>query len=160
MIKLTDEQAAKLGISTFEELEAKLAGATKTKAELGGFEARLSTIEANALTLASRIDGLPKIDTAALVKDAVTQSAAQSETIAAKAVSGAIARAGTQGLAPNQPKNEGNGTEGKPVDKSDPKSMWDADANLRAEFLGSFKTFDAFNRASNEGRVDVRTAGK
>ena len=153
MIKISDEQAAKLGIASFEELEAKLAGVAKTKVDLGAFEARLSTIEANALTLASRIDGLPRIDTAALVKDAVTQASAQSEVIAAKAVSGAIARAGTQGLAPNQPKTEGNGTESKPA-ADDYQAQWDASADIRNEFVGGFKSFESYMIAEKRGQTN------
>jgi hypothetical protein len=155
MIKITDEQAAKLGIASFEDLEARLAGATASNTRAVAAEAGLVKLTARIEALEASVSALPKIDTAAIVNDALTKANASAETIAAKQVSAAIARAGQNGLAPNKPQTEGT----EPANTHAPddyKSQWDADANLRGEFLGNFSTYKAFMKAENQGRINNR----
>ena len=155
MIKISDEQAAKLGIKSFEELEEKLSAIDSAKAESKTIVGRIDAIATRLDKLDASVSDIPRIDKDALVKDVLTQASASAETISAKAISSAVARAGQQGLAPNKPDSEGTGTKSKPA-PDDFKAQWDADANLRDEFLGSFRTYEAYAEAEKAGRIDIR----
>ncbi len=154
MIKISDEQAAKLGITTFDELEAKLT-------ELSCVRVVNKTLSDELKALTPRLDSLdkafaelPKIDTSAIVTEAVNKSTAAYGVIAERAVSAAIARAGTQGLAPNQPATDGTEA-GKPEPAAnDYKGQWDKDANLRDEFLGRFSLYEGFKKAEAKGLTE------
>ena len=156
MIKITDEQAAKLGISSFEDLEAKINGGKKADAELSALAETVSGLSAKVKTLESSVASLPKIDTDAIVKQAVEKANAEAVQISAKAVSAAIAKAGQSGLAPNKPETEGNETNSEASD-NDPEAQWAKNANLRAEFNDSKSTFLAYHKAQTLGRISSVT---
>lgn len=153
MIKISDEQAAKLGIKSFEDIEEKLAARDKEESRLSIKE--FTDINARITALSEVVGVLPKVDTAAIIKTAVEQASVESKSIAAKEVSSAIARAGQAGLAPNQPKTEGNDLKQAPA-AGGIKGQWDADANLRDEFLGRFDLFEKYSKAEAEGRFTSR----
>jgi len=157
MIKISDEQAAKLGITSFEELEAKLAGIPKLKAENEAFLGRITTLETGLAEVRALISDLQKIDTAALKAEILAAAKTESLTIASQEVSKAIARTGGKGIAGN--KDETDGSEGKPqIAADDYKGQWNSNANLRAEFLGKFSTYEAFMKADAEGRNIERSS--
>lgn len=157
MFKITDEQAAKLGISSFEDLEKALSRGAKAEGIVDGFEAKITELAKTVSKLESRI-GENKIDVDAIVSQAVAKANIEAETIAAKAVSSAIARAGQSGLAPNKPQSEGNETKPQPA-ADDYKGQWDASESIRAEFI-SFKSYEAFKRAEANGQIKQREARK
>ena len=151
MIKITDEQAAKLGISSFKDLEARITGGKKADAELSALSDSVSSLSAKVKALESSVANLPKIDADALVKQAVEKANAEAVQISAKAVSAAIAKAGQSGLAPNKPETEGNDSKQAPA-ADDYQGQWDASENIRAEFI-TFKSYAAFKRAEANGQI-------
>jgi hypothetical protein len=157
MIKLSDEQMAKLGIASFEDLEAKLGSAKSGDAQLKSFDAKLTDFNTRMEAMEAALESLPKVDAKAIVSDAVAQANASAETIAAKHVSAAVARAGQSGLAPNKPSTEGNDSTPKPA-ADDYKAQWEASENIRAEFI-TLKTYEAFMKADRDGR-NVERASK
>jgi len=151
MIKITDEQAAKLGISSFEDLEAKIAGGKKADADLSALADTVSGLSSKVKALEASVASLPKLDADAIVKQAVEKANAEAVQISAKAVSAAIAKAGQSGLAPNKPETEGNDSTQAPA-ADDYKGQWDANANIRSEFI-TFKSYEAFKRAEARGQI-------
>ena len=151
MIKITDEQAAKLGISSFEDLEAKINGGKNADAELSALSDIVSGLSAKVKALESSVANLPKIDADAIVKQAVEKANAEAVQISAKAVSAAIAKAGQTGLAPNKPETEGNDSKQTPA-ANDYQGQWDASENIRAEFI-TLKSYAAFKRAEANGQI-------
>lgn len=157
MIKITDEQAAKLGISSFEDLEKALSRGNKAIDLAESFKGSIESMTNAVKDLQAELDG-SKIDVDAIISQAVAKANAEAETIAAKAVSSAIARAGQSGLAPNKPQSEGNETKPQPA-ADDYKGQWEASENIRAEFI-SFKSYEAFKRAEANGQIKQREARK
>ena len=157
MIKITDEQAAKLGISSFEDLEKALNRGNKAIDLAESFKGSIESMTNAVKDLQAELDG-SKIDVDAIISQAVAKANAEAETIAAKAVSSAIARAGQSGLAPNKPQSEGNETKPQPA-ADDYKGQWEASENIRAEFI-SFKSYEAFKRAEANGQIKQREARK
>lgn len=157
MLKITDEQAAKLGISSFEDLEKALNRGAKAEADVTEFKALSDKVLASFDKFKAECNA-SKINIEDVISQAVEKANAQAETIAAKAVSAAIARAGQSGLAPNKPQGEGNDTKPQPA-ADDFKGQWDASENIRAEFI-SFKSYEAFKRAEANGQIKQREARK
>ena len=151
MIKISDEQAAELGVSNFEELKAKLSAIDGAKAENRAMTGRITILETGLTEIRAAISALPKIDTAALKTEILAAAKTDSLTIAAQEVSKAVARAGGKGIAGN--KDETNGSETKTeIAPDDYKAQWDASKHLRDEFNGKFSTYEAFMKADRDGR--------
>lgn len=138
-------------ISSVADIEAALNERKNLKTQTANDGAKLTALEARISALEAKADKAPSVDVDAIVAKAVAQADVNANAISAKAVSAAIARAGQAGLAPNKPETEGNETTNKPA-ADDYKAQWDADANIRAEFI-TLKTYEAFMRAQAAGQT-------
>lgn len=154
MIKITDEEAARLGISSLADIEAALNERKNLKTQTTNDNAKLTALESRISALEAKSDKAPSVDVDAIVAKAVAQADVNANAISAKAVSAAIARAGQSGLAPNKQEAEQNDlNQAAAVDQNDPDAIWNKDANLRAEFGNRKETWLAYNKAMSNGRI-------
>jgi seryl-tRNA synthetase len=166
-LKLSDEQMKTLGISTEKEayalLESSKASAdaltgktkdvTDLRSDLGKMAERITALESRKVELSAT-------DKAALVTElkgspeilAAVKSAAQTETTSVLAKFG--------GKPVGQGENKADVTDpakGKEIAANDYKAQWEADANLRAEFLDNFKSYESYMRMNADGRAKITT---
>lgn len=164
MIKVSEDTLKKFGATAtdFEEkLSAHIAGLTaksessgsfdvaikEVKDAISGMETRLKAMEGKKFTMSEE-------DITKIVDGA--KSAAQ--TVASQTAAQILAKSGGGKEALGGGNKADDGKEDK-VDASDAKAMWDADKNLRTEFV-EFKYWETFHKAQADGRVSFNRAAK
>jgi hypothetical protein len=154
-IKVSEELLSKFG-ATAADFEEKVMAALKSQEEakasedkwdvaikklngtIEAMEGRVKAVEGRTITVSA--EELAKITTAA-------------QTEASKVASQILSKAGSQAMNGGGKEDDGNKDK---ADPNDPKAMWDANANLREEFV-EFKNWETFHKANAEGRVRFAT---
>lgn len=159
VLKLTDEDAAKYGCKTIEDLHKSLANAVASdellanaakeaqamNEKLNAFEARLAALE-KQLAETKPASAIATEDRAAIIAEAIEQ--------AGKNMHAFVAKIGTAAL-PQSQGVESEAINAKLVAPDDYKGQWEADQKLQAEF-SSFEVYAAFKAAMDNGRVRIK----